>query len=86
MGAVHVSEDVGFECGVDRYDAQPADDFGMVGDFLRTEQDTVFHLIDVFVKDVQLIIGQGERASSHEADAVFHHQVDDGVLYDLGVH
>ncbi len=58
----------------------------MVGDFLRTEQESLAKDIHVAVHYVQCVIGQAQRRTCHVVASTLKNQVDDRVLDHLGEH
>jgi hypothetical protein len=46
VGGVDVAEDIGFERGVDGDDADAADDFRVVGDFLRAQEQAAAEVVE----------------------------------------
>jgi len=85
VGGVDIAEDIGFECGVDGDESESSDDFGVVGDFLWSEEDFAFESVEVVVDVIEDVGADGEGASAGESDAVVIHKLNDGVLYDFGV-
>ena len=86
MGAVDVAGDVHLDGGVDGKDAQTADDFRAVADFLRTQQELGAEEIQMLVDVAQDGVADGQGTTAGEADFALLDQGDHGVLNHLGVH
>src|SRR5208283_4019883 len=85
VGAVDVAGDVHLEGGVDGEDAEAADDFRAVGDFLRAEEELGTEEFEIVVDLPHDGIADGEGTAAGEADFVVLDQRNDRVLDDLGV-
>ena len=86
MGGVHVTEDVGFKGGVHCYHAESADDFGIVGNLSRAQNDFVMEEIHVGEQLALDLVGEGHRAGAGECAFAVAEQFEDGILHNLGVH
>ena len=83
---IHVAEKVRFERRIDGDDAQPPNYFRAVGYLLRPQDDTRAEEVRIAVEQVLHWSAQCQRGGRDELDAVLHHQMQYGVLQDLGVH
>ena len=86
VGGVDVAEDIGFERGVDGDDADAADDFRVVGDFLRAQQQAAAEEVEIVIHALQHGIGDGEGNAADKRAAVLFDEFDDRILDDLRIH
>ena len=86
VAGVDGAEDVGLEGGVHGDDAETADNLGVVRDFGGTHDNLVVEEVHV---GEQLLLGgvaEGHRAGRGKCALAFLHQLEHGVLDNLGVH
>jgi|GEM_PF-6470170 len=85
VSGVDVAVDVGFDHAVHRDDAKAADDFGMVGDLLRTKQDAILVVADVGHDRGSFCWTEGESGGRRAYELAGFEEADEAVLDDLGV-
>ena len=76
VGRIDITEDVGLEGCVEGNDAQSTDALGMVGDLLRTQNDTFAENVHIGVHLIHVVIGQTQRRTGSTKAAALHNEVD----------
>ena len=66
MGGVHVAEEIDLDRSVDRDDAESADHFRVVRDFLRTQADVFFVELQIRINFLEQVRAYCERGSRDE--------------------
>src|SRR5690606_26117223 len=86
VSGVHVAVDIHFQCRVEGNDTQAANNFRMVGDFLRAEHHFAGVLGHVGRQVVHALLRQGERGAGSELHDACVDQVEHAVLQHFGSH
>ena len=85
MGGVHVAVDIHFQSGIHADDADTANDFTVVGDLFRTEDDLLAVFVNVLVEALQAFRRRGQGRTGDHVDLAGIDQVEHAVLDDFRV-
>ena len=85
VGGVDVAVDVGLDHGVHADDAEAADELGVVGNFLRAQDDFAAQFVDVVVEALQRVGAERQCSSRSGEHFAAQNQIEHAVLQYFGV-
>ena len=86
MRTVHISENIGFQCRIDRDKPHTAYQLGVIAYLAGAQHDFIPEKVEVAIHFLHHFIAYRQRTTAGESTTTFPQKSDDRVLYHLGIH
>ena len=86
MRTAHISENIGFQCRIDRDKPHTAYQLGVIAYLAGAQHDFIPEKVEVAIHFLHHFIAYRQRTTAGESTTTFPQKSDDRVLYHLGIH